>query len=274
MRVKDRKQSGINQYPEDLLKTSFPGKRNKMPRLILLRHGQSLWNLENKFTGWRDVDLSDQGRQEANEAAELLLAAGIDFDIAFTSMLQRAIRTLWIVMDRMDRLWVPVHKFWRLNERHYGALQGKDKKQMAAQYGAEQIRLWRRGYSVSPPPLALDDPGHPVHDPHYKNLPRDILPCSESLEDTLKRVLPFWHDRIAPALLCGNSVIIVAHGNSLRALTKHLENISDREISALNIPTGIPRIYELDADLQVQSSRYLGNRDIINAAVTRVEKQV
>ncbi len=245
-----------------------------MAKLILLRHGQSLWNLENRFTGWTDVDLSDQGKREAADAARLLIDEGLRFDMAFTSVLKRAIRTLWIVMDKMDLMWIPVERTWRLNERHYGALQGKNKGEMAQKFGKEQIHRWRRGYDVRPPLLDDDDPRHPRHDPCYQALPQDVLPRAESLKDTLTRVLPYWHDRIYPILQCGHTVLIAAHGNSLRALLKHIEGISDEEISGINIPTGIPRVYTLNEDMNVVSVRYLGDPEKVKKAISGVANQV
>ncbi len=245
-----------------------------MTKLILLRHGQSLWNMENRFTGWTDVDLSDKGKREAADAARLMVDEGLRFDVAFTSALKRAIRTLWIVMDEMDLMWIPVERTWRLNERHYGALQGKNKREMAQKFGKEQIHTWRRSYNIRPPALDDNDPRHPRHDPCYQSLPRDILPGTESLEDTLKRVLPYWHDRIYPTLQCGRTVLIAAHGNSLRALLKHIEGISDEEISGINIPTGIPRVYTLNEDMSTISVRYLGNPERVREAISGVANQV
>lgn len=228
-----------------------------MSDLVLLRHGQSQWNLDNRFTGWVDVDLSDAGRAEAREAGRLLAAEGLDFDVAFTSVLKRAIRTLWLTLEELDRMWLPVHRSWRLNERHYGALQGLDKAETAAEHGDEQVHVWRRSYDVAPPPLAADDPGHPARDPRYAHLDPRVLPATESLALTLERVLPYWHDAIAPQLRAGRNVLISAHGNSLRALVKYLDGISDEDIPGLNIPTGIPLHYRLDDDLNAVESRYL-----------------
>jgi 2,3-bisphosphoglycerate-dependent phosphoglycerate mutase len=219
--------------------------------LVLLRHGQSLWNLENRFTGWTDVDLTDQGIDEARQASRELLAARLDFDIAFTSVLKRAIRTLWIVLDEMDLMWIPVERDWRLNERHYGALQGLNKAETAEKQGAEQVHRWRRSFRVRPPALSLDDQRHPRFDRRYAHLSRAELPSTECLADTLKRVMPYWEQTIVPQLRQGATVLISAHGNSLRALVKYLDHISDDEISQLNIPTGVPRVYELDENLQV-----------------------
>ncbi len=228
-----------------------------MLKLVLLRHGQSLWNLENKFTGWTDVDLSDQGAREAREAGRLLHAAGYAFDVAFTSVLKRAIRTLWMVLDELDQMWIPVHRAWRLNERHYGALQGLDKKATAEKYGAQQVQIWRRSYSTSPPALDEQDPRYPGLDPRYRDLRSEELPRTESLQDTLARVLPCWHDIIVPQLQQGRRAIIAAHGNSLRALVKHLDGIADEDIVKLEIPTGRPLVYELDESLQACRHYYL-----------------
>ena len=242
-------------------------------KLLLLRHGQSSWNLENLFTGWIDVDLSDQGRHEAQEAGRLLKAEGIAFDVAFTSVLKRAIRTLWIVLDEMDLMWLPVERSWRLNERHYGALQGLDKAQTVERHGAEQVKIWRRSYDIPPPPLAASEPSHPRHDRRYANVPAPELPSAESLKDTLARVLPFWQSRIAPELKSGRNVLVAAHGNSLRAMVKMLDEVSDADIVELNIPTGVPLLYELDENLKPVSSRYLGDADAVKARAEAVAKQ-
>lgn len=225
--------------------------------LILLRHGESEWNRDNRFTGWTDVDLSERGIQEAHRAADLVRGAGFTFDVAHTSVLKRAIRTLWIVLDDLDVLWLPVCRSWRLNERHYGALQGLNKQEMAKEFGDEQVMLWRRSYAVRPPDLAQDDERHPRFDPRYAHLKPEELPAAESLQDTLERVLPYWHTSIAPGLARGQKVVVAAHGNSLRALVKHLDGIPDAEIPGLNIPTGVPLVYELDAELKAQRSYYL-----------------
>jgi 2,3-bisphosphoglycerate-dependent phosphoglycerate mutase len=229
-----------------------------------LRHGQSAWNLENRFTGWTDVDLSEQGIVESHRAGQILAAEGYDFDIAFTSVLKRAIRTLWIVLDEMELLWMPVVRSWRLNERHYGALQGLNKAEMADQHGPEQVYLWRRSFSVRPPALSLDDPCHPRCDRRYAGVDAAQLPATESLEDTLNRVMPYWHEVIVPQLQQGANVLIAAHGNSLRALVKHLDQISDDEIPELNIPTGLPLIYKLDDSLKVLDHFYLGRAEVVN----------
>ena len=242
-------------------------------KLILVRHGQSVWNLENLFAGWTDVDLSAQGRAEAIQAGRELLREKLDAGIAFTSVLKRAIRTLWIMLDEMDRMWIPVERSWRLNERHYGALQGLDKAQTTAQHGEAQVKVWRRSYDVAPPPLPAEDRRHPRFDPRYAGIDPAELPASESLKDTLARVLPFWNARIAPELRGGRSVLVVAHGNSLRALVKMLDNIADGEIAELNIPTGVPLLYELDDALRPRSSRYLGDAAAIAAATEAVKRQ-
>ncbi len=242
-------------------------------KLLLLRHGQSTWNLENLFTGWVDVDLSEQGRQEAQEAGHLLKAEGIPFDIAFTSVLKRAIRTLWMALDEMDMMWLPVERTWRLNERHYGSLQGLDKAQTVAKHGADQVKVWRRSYDIPPPPLPATDSGHPRFDRRYASVPAGELPSAESLKDTLARVLPFWNARIAPELLAGRNVLVAAHGNSLRALVKMLDQMSDADIVELNIPTGVPLLYTLDANLKPLSSRYLGDAEAIKARAEAVAKQ-
>ena len=244
-----------------------------MASLILLRHGESLWNRDNRFTGWTDIDLSETGIREAHRAAELLIAGDYRFGIAYTSVLKRAIRTLWIVMDDMDLMYLPVFRTWRLNEKHYGALQGLYKKKTAEEYGVEQVHLWRRGYDVRPPPLDRDDPRHPRFDPRYAGVPEETLPATESLHDTLDRTLPFWHRCIAPELMKGKDVLISAHGNSLRALVKYLDNIPDDEIAELNIPTGFPLIYELDDDLRAATHYYLGNTSEIEKATRSVARQ-
>jgi len=242
-------------------------------KLLLLRHGQSIWNLENLFTGWVDVDLSEQGRQEAQEAGRLLRDEGIAFDIAFTSVLKRAIRTLWMALDEMDMMWLPVERTWRLNERHYGSLQGLNKTQTVEKHGAEQVKVWRRSYDIPPPPLPQSDPGHPRFDRRYAGVPAGELPSAESLKDTLARVLPFWNTRIAPELTAGRNVLVAAHGNSLRALVKMLDGMSDAAIVELNIPTGVPLLYELDGKLQPLSSRYLGDAEAVKARAEAVAKQ-
>jgi 2,3-bisphosphoglycerate-dependent phosphoglycerate mutase len=242
-------------------------------KLILLRHGQSEWNLQNLFTGWVDVDLTEQGRAEAAEAARLLAAEGLDFDLAFTSTLKRAIRTLWIVMDEMDRMWVPVTRAWELNERHYGALQGLDKAETLRRHGEEQVLIWRRSYDVPPPPLDPDDPRHPRFEPRYASVDAARLPVAESLKDTLARVQPYWDAHIAPQIRAGRQVIIAAHGNSLRALVKMLDGLSEAEILKVNIPTGIPLVYELDDDLRALNSRYLGDPEAAKRAAEAVANQ-
>ena len=244
-----------------------------MHRLVVVRHGESTWNEENRFTGWTDVDLTEKGRAEAREAGRLMRAAGFTFDIAFTSVLKRAIRTLGIALDEMDLLWVPVQKSWRLNERHYGGLQGLNKAETAARHGDQQVKIWRRSYDIPPPSLAPDDPRHPARDPRYAKLPPDSLPLTESLKDTVARVLPYWHETIAPAIRAGNRVLVAAHGNSLRALVKYLDNISDTEIVELNIPTGIPLVYELDDDLRPLHKYYLGDQEAAAKKAAAVANQ-
>ena len=244
-----------------------------MYKLVLIRHGESTWNLENRFTGWTDVDLTPVGVQQAMSAGQLLKAEGWDFDICFTSVLKRAIRTLWLTLDEMDRTWLPVVKDYRLNERHYGALQGLNKADMAKQYGDEQVLIWRRSYDVPPPPVDTSSPEHPVNDPRYRRLPVDVLPASECLKDVVARVLPYWHDVVVPQLQAGLDVLVVAHGNSLRALVKHLEHISDADIAELNIPTGVPRRYRFDDALGVTSVEYLGDPEAIAAAAAAVAAQ-
>ena len=244
-----------------------------MIKLVLLRHGQSTWNLENRFTGWTDVDLSDIGIIEAHQAGKILNNDGYEFDLALTSVLKRAIRTLWITMDEMDLMWIPVERAWQLNERHYGALQGLNKAEMAEKYGAEQVHIWRRSYSVLPPPLAPDDPRHPKFDKRYAGLEPGQIPACESLELTLMRVLPYWHSIVVPKLKQGKKILIAAHGNSLRALVKHLDHISDEEIPELNIPTGIPLVYELDEDLKAIRHYYLGDQAMAEAKAQEVARQ-
>ncbi|MFZ9709111.1 MAG: 2,3-diphosphoglycerate-dependent phosphoglycerate mutase [Steroidobacteraceae bacterium] len=245
----------------------MPGK------LVLVRHGQSTWNVDNLFTGWTDVDLSPQGRLEAAAAGRELQRAGIAIDIAFTSVLKRAIRTLWIMLDEMDRMWIPVERHWRLNERHYGALQGLDKAKTVAEHGEAQVKIWRRSYDIPPPPLAADDPRHPRFDPRYAGLDPAWLPSTESLKDTLARVKPVWDERIAPELTAGRNVLVAAHGNSLRAMVKMLDGVSEEEIVEFNIPTGVPRLYELDTKLKPLNRRYLGDPEAIRAAAEAVRRQ-
>jgi 2,3-bisphosphoglycerate-dependent phosphoglycerate mutase len=244
-----------------------------MHKLVLLRHGESTWNRENRFTGWTDVDLSDRGRQEAQEAGRLLKEAGYVFDQAYTSVLKRAIRTLWYSLDALDLMWIPVEKDWRLNERHYGALQGLNKAETAARHGEEQVKIWRRSYDIPPPPLTADDERHPSRDPRYTSLSSKELPLTESLKDTVARFLPYWHGTIAPSIARGKRVIIAAHGNSLRALVKYLDEISDADILELNIPTGIPLVYELDGSLRPLRHYYLGDPAAAAAAAARVANQ-
>ena len=244
-----------------------------MFQVILLRHGESLWNRENRFTGWTDVDLSPQGIKEAHRAARLLRDAGFSFDITYTSVLRRAIRTLWIVLDDMDLMYLPIHHSWRLNERHYGALQGLDKRKTTEKFGKEQVAAWRRGYAVRPPALAETDPRHPVFDPRYACLKKDELPATESLQDTLERVMPYWNEIIAPGVLDGERILIAAHGNSIRALIKYLDDIPEDEITGLNIPTGFPLVYELDDTLKPVRHYYLGDKEEIRRATESVAGQ-
>jgi 2,3-bisphosphoglycerate-dependent phosphoglycerate mutase len=244
-----------------------------MFKLVLLRHGESQWNLENRFTGWTDVDLTENGRHEARAAGELLLREGFGFDIAYTSVLRRAIRTLWIGLDAMDLMWLPVVHSWRLNERHYGALQGLNKAETAARFGEEQVLTWRRAYSIAPDPLTPEDPRWAGRDPRYRNLAPSDIPATECLRDTVARVIPFWKDSIAPAIKRGRRVIVVAHGNSLRALVKYLDNISDDDIVGLNIPTARPLVYELDAELRPLRRYYLGDAEEIARATAAVAAQ-
>jgi len=244
-----------------------------MHRLILLRHGQSTWNQENRFTGWVDVPLSEQGQAEATAAGKLLAAEGFTFDVAYTSLLKRAIKTLWTSLEELDLMWIPVHRSWRLNERMYGALQGLNKADTAAKYGDDQVKIWRRSYSTPPPEMPKDDPSYPGTDPRYAELSPDQIPQSECLKDTVERFLPYWEETIAPAIRSGKKVIIAAHGNSLRALVKHLDGISDEDIVGLNIPTGVPLLYELDDDLKPISSRYLGDPEAAKKAAEAVANQ-
>ena len=244
-----------------------------MHTVVLLRHGESDWNRQNRFTGWVDVDLSEKGLAEAHAAGQLLKAGGYTFDLAFSSLLKRAIRTLWIVQDEMDLLWLPVQRSWRLNERHYGALQGLNKAETAAKHGEAQVKIWRRSYDIPPPALTVDDPQYPGKDRRYASLSPADLPLTECLKDTVERFLPYWHQSIAPAVRSGQRVVIAAHGNSLRALVKYLDGISDEAIVELNIPTGIPLIYELDADLTPIRSFYLGDQDAAKRAAEAVAKQ-
>ncbi len=244
-----------------------------MLRLVLLRHGESVWNRENRFTGWTDVDLSEQGREEARAAGRLMAAEKFEFDVAHTSVLKRAIRTLWMALDEMDLMWIPVHRSWRLNERHYGALQGLNKAETAAKHGDDQVKIWRRSYDIPPPPLTPEDPRHPSHDRRYAALTRDELPLTESLKETVDRFLPYWHERIAPDIKAGRKVLIAAHGNSLRALVKYLDNMSERDIVELNIPTGVPLVYLLNEDLKPLQKFYLGDQDAIKRAADAVANQ-
>ena len=244
-----------------------------MHKLVLLRHGESVWNKENLYTGWTDVDLSERGVEEAHEAGRALKEQAYAFDVAYTSVLKRAIRTLWIALDEMDLLWIPVIRDWRLNERHYGALQGLNKAQTAAEFGEHQVKLWRRSYDVPPPPLQESDPRYPGHDPRYRGLTKAQLPLAECLKDTVARFLPCWNERIAPDVRSGRRVLITAHGNSLRALVKFLDNVSDQEIVELNIPTGMPLVYELDDNLKPLNRYYIGDPERVKKAMEAVASQ-
>jgi len=242
-------------------------------KLVIVRHGESTWNKENRFTGWTDVDLSEKGRQEAREGGEVLKKEGYVFDVAYTSVLKRAIRTLWTILDELDQMWIPVHRSWRLNERHYGALQGLNKAETAAKFGEDQVKIWRRSYDIPPPVLTPDDERFPGHDPRYRNLSKQELPLTECLKDTVARFLPLWHDTIAPAIVRGDRVLIAAHGNSLRALVKYLDNVSEADIVELNIPTGMPLVYELDDNLKPLNRYYLGDPEKVKAAMDAVAAQ-
>lgn len=244
-----------------------------MKKIVLVRHGESTWNKENRFTGWTDVDLSDKGRQEAREGGQALRKEGYVFDVAYTSVLKRAIRTLWTVLDELDQMWIPVHRSWRLNERHYGALQGLNKAETAAKFGEDQVKIWRRSYDIPPPALAPDDERFPGHDPRYRSLGEAELPLTECLKDTVARFLPLWHETIAPAITSGQRVLIAAHGNSLRALVKYLDNVSEQDIVELNIPTGMPLVYELDDNLKPLNRYYLGDPEKVKAAMEAVANQ-
>lgn len=244
-----------------------------MTKLGLIRHGQSTWNKENRFTGWTDVDLTEQGRAEAHQAGKLIKEAGLSFDLAYTSVLKRAIRTLWIVLDELDLMWMPVEHSWRLNERHYGALQGLNKAETAAKFGEDQVKIWRRSYDIPPPPLERTDSRHAAGDPRYQNLTEAELPLAECLKDTVQRFLPYWHETIVPTIQSGQRVLIAAHGNSLRALVKHLDDVSEEEIVELNIPTGVPLIYELDENLKPIKHYFLGDPAEIARAMDEVAGQ-
>jgi 2,3-bisphosphoglycerate-dependent phosphoglycerate mutase len=244
-----------------------------MHRLVLIRHGESAWNRENLFTGWTDVDLTEKGKEEAREAGQVLREHGFTFDIAFTSVLKRAIRTLWIVLDEMDLMWIPVIRDWRLNERHYGALQGLNKAQTAEKFGEQQVKIWRRSYDIRPPLLEENDPRNPARDARYRDLKKEEIPLTECLKDTVDRFLPCWHERIAPAVRSGKRVTLVAHGNSLRALVKYLDQISDEVITDLNIPTGMPLVYELEDDLKPIRNYYLGDPEKVKKAMEAVASQ-
>jgi 2,3-bisphosphoglycerate-dependent phosphoglycerate mutase len=244
-----------------------------MHKLVLLRHGESVWNRENRFTGWTDVDLTDHGREEARRAGRLLADGGYDFDVAYTSVLKRAIKTLWLALEEMDRMWLPIHNSWRLNERHYGALQGLNKAETAQKFGEDQVLVWRRSYDTPPPALDAADPRHPGKDPRYAALAPAELPRTECLKDTVARFLPYWHETIAPAVRAGRRVLIAAHGNSIRALVKYLDDVSETDIIGLNIPTAIPLVYELDEALKPLRHYYLGDPSMVEAAVKAVANQ-
>ncbi len=245
-----------------------------MYKLVLLRHGESVWNKENRFTGWIDVGLSDKGVEEAKEAGRVLLKEGFVFDVAYTSVLKRAIKTLWLAQEEMDLMWIPIHHSWRLNERHYGALQGLNKAETVEQHGMEQVKIWRRSYDVPPPALTPESPYYPGRDPRYAGAPKGELPLTECLKDVVARFLPYWHGTLAPAVKGGQRVIIAAHGNSLRALVKYLDNVPDQEIVGLNIPTGIPLVYELTRDLKPSKHYYLGDPERVQAAIQSVADQL
>ena len=244
-----------------------------MYKLVLIRHGESVWNKENRFTGWKDVDLSEKGLKEATAAGELLKKEGFEFDIAYTSVLKRAIRTLWHILDEMDLMWIPVQREWKLNERHYGALQGLNKAETAEKHGEDQVKIWRRSYDTPPPALEKSDERYPGNDSRYKDLDESQIPLSECLKDTVDRVLPLWHNEIVPTIKSGKKVIIAAHGNSLRALIKYLDGISEADIVGLNVPTGMPLVYELDENMQPTNRYYLGNEEAVKAAMAAVANQ-
>jgi 2,3-bisphosphoglycerate-dependent phosphoglycerate mutase len=244
-----------------------------MHKLVLIRHGESDWNRENRFTGWTDVDLSDKGREEARQAGRLLNEQGYVFDRAYVSVLKRAIRTLWIVLDKMDLMWIPVANSWRLNERHYGSLQGLNKSETAAKFGEAQVKIWRRAYDIAPPPLEKTDARYPGNDPRYRDLKQEEFPQTECLKDTVARFMPFWHNTLAPAVRMGQRILVAAHGNSIRAMVKYLDDVSDTDIVELNIPTGVPLVYELDADLRPIKHYYLGDQAAIAAALSAVAAQ-
>jgi 2,3-bisphosphoglycerate-dependent phosphoglycerate mutase len=257
-----------------ILKRELQTKEENMKRMVLLRHGESKWNKENRFTGWTDIKLSEKGVEEAVEAGCVLKKEGYIFDVAYTSVLNRAIKTLWLVLEEMDLMWIPVYRCWRLNERHYGELQGFNKAETAEQQGADQVKLWRRSYDVRPPALTPDDPRYPGNDPRYADLKEEELPLTECLKDTVERFLPYWHETIAPAVRDGKCVLIAAHGNSLRALVKYLDKISDEDIVGLNIPTGIPLVYELEDNLTPIRSFYLGDPEAVKQATQSVADQL
>ncbi|MCX6284497.1 MAG: 2,3-diphosphoglycerate-dependent phosphoglycerate mutase [Bacteroidetes bacterium] len=244
-----------------------------MNKLVLIRHGESTWNKENRFTGWTDVDLSERGIREATEAGQTLKKEGFDFKIAYTSYLTRAIRTLWLIQEQMDLLWIPVHKTWRLNEKHYGNLQGLNKTEMVEKYGDKQVLIWRRSYDVAPPPLPEDDPRHPKYDPRYRDLDPKDIPATEALKNTVERIVPYWKDEMEPNLIVHKEILVAAHGNSLRGIVKYLKNISDEEIVGLNLPTGIPYIFEFDDNMNLQKDYFLGDPEVIKKLMEEVANQ-
>ncbi|MCX6286992.1 MAG: 2,3-diphosphoglycerate-dependent phosphoglycerate mutase [Bacteroidetes bacterium] len=244
-----------------------------MNKLVLIRHGESTWNKENRFTGWTDVELSERGIREATEAGQTLKKEGFNFKIAYTSYLTRAIRTLWLIQEQMDLLWIPVYKTWRLNEKHYGILQGLNKAEMVEKYGDNQVLMWRRSYDVPPPPLPLDDPRHPIHDPRYRDLDPKDIPATEALKDTVNRIVPYWKDEMEPNLIVHKEVLVAAHGNSLRGIVKYLKNISDQDIIGLNLPTGVPYVFEFDDNMNLQKDYFLGDPEIIKKLMDEVANQ-
>jgi 2,3-bisphosphoglycerate-dependent phosphoglycerate mutase len=270
-----RKLPRIPKFPDpgSAINTNNRYGSNTIYKIVLIRHGESRWNQENRFTGWHDVDLSEKGLTEARAAGQSLRAAGYEFDIAFTSVLKRAVRTLWTVLDEMDQMYIPVYRHWRLNERHYGALQGLNKAETAAKHGEQQVLVWRRSFDIPPPPLDEKDERHPAFDKRYRDLDRRTLPKAESLKDTIERVLPHWHDAIVPAIRAGKRVVVVAHGNSLRALVKYLDNVTNEAILELNIPTGLPLVYQLDQNLKTIKSEYLGNPEEVARLMKAVANQ-
>jgi len=244
-----------------------------MNKLVLIRHGESIWNKENRFTGWTDVDLSERGIREATEAGQTLKKEGFNFKIAYTSYLTRALRTLWLIQEQMDLLWIPVYKTWRLNEKHYGILQGLNKAEMVEKYGDQQVLMWRRSYDVPPPPLPEDDPRHPKHDPRYRDLDPKDIPATEALKNTVERIVPYWKDEMEPNLIVHKEVLVAAHGNSLRGIVKYLKNISDEDIIGLNLPTGIPYVFEFDDNMNLEKDYFLGDPEVIKKLMEEVANQ-